>query len=60
MAKEDVAFIAGNLLGVGKKVKEENPNAKQSRKTGRKVGSCPASGTEERQIRCRSDAVGTR
>jgi hypothetical protein len=37
MAKEDVALIAGNLLGVGKRVKEKNPNAKQSRKTGRKV-----------------------
>jgi hypothetical protein len=37
MAKEDVALIAGNLLGVSKKVKEKNRNAKQSRKMGRKV-----------------------
>jgi hypothetical protein len=37
MTKKDVALIAGNLLGVGKKVKEKNPNAKQSRKLSRKV-----------------------
>lgn len=30
-------MITGSLLGVGKKVKETNPNAKQSRKMGRQV-----------------------
>lgn len=30
-------LISGNLLGVGKKVKENNPKAKQSRKMGRQA-----------------------
>jgi len=37
LAEKDVKVITGILLGVGKKVKETNPNAKQSRKTGRQI-----------------------
>jgi hypothetical protein len=32
LAEKDVKLITGNLLGVGKKVKETSPNVKQSRK----------------------------
>ena len=37
MLEKDVKLVTGNLLGVGKKVKQTNPNAKQSRKMGRQV-----------------------
>lgn len=35
LAKKDVKLIAGNVLGIGEKVKEANLNAKHSRKMGR-------------------------
>jgi hypothetical protein len=37
LAEKDVKLIAGNLLGVGKKVQERNPKAKQSRQMRRRV-----------------------
>jgi hypothetical protein len=37
LAKKDVKLITGNLLEVGEKVLEKNPNAKQSRQMGRQV-----------------------
>jgi len=37
LKETDVKLITGNLLGVGKKVKETNPNAKKSRQMDRQV-----------------------
>ena len=37
LAKKDVKLITGNLLGVGKKVIEANPNTKQSRNMDKQV-----------------------
>jgi hypothetical protein len=37
LAEEDVKSITGNLLGVGKRVKETNPRVKHSRQMGRQV-----------------------